>query len=288
MRVGQELCNDPALALHFGEAVDSSELSIAHAVGGARNIGDAVAQANRYAPLGIEVEADGTGDRFQLRRATGQLWLVDARRNPNDFPELTESAFARMTCTTRRLLGDRQAFGEVHFTHAEPAYRAEYERIFRAPLVFGSHWNALRIDEAVLSSFQFPSSPQYVTNVLRAHAEALLQKLESSHSTRNRVETLVLPLLHTGGVRMDSIAGQLGLSRQTLFRMLRVEGVSFEEVLDELRHRLALNYLSVHKVSVKQTARLVGYSDPAAFSRAFKRWTGSSPRLYMSRCMSSA
>src|SRR5437016_3860087 len=96
MRAGQELCNDPALALHFGEAVDASEISIAHCVGGAENFGDALSQGNRYAPLGIEVERDGTGDRFQLRRDAGQFWLVDARRHPNDFPELTESAFARM------------------------------------------------------------------------------------------------------------------------------------------------------------------------------------------------
>jgi AraC-like DNA-binding protein len=288
MRAGQELCHDPALALHFGEAVDGSEVSIAHAVGGAENLGDAVAQANRYAPLGVEVEGDGTGDRFQLRRDAGQLWLVDARRNPNDFPELTESTFARMMCTTRRLLGDRQAIQAVHVTHAEPAYRAEYERIFRVPVLFGSNWNALQFDEALLSTYQFPSSSRYVTRVMRSHAEALLQKLKSSQSTRDQVETLLMPLLPTGEVSMGVIAGKLCCSRQTLFRKLKAEGVTFERVLDELRHKLALNYLNANKASVKETARLVGYADPAAFSRAFKRWTGSSPRMYVSRCVSSA
>ena len=74
------------------------------------------------------------------------------------------------------------------------------------------------------------------------------------------------------------ISGRLGLSRQTLFRKLKAEGVTFEQVLDQLRHKLALQYLSGKKVSVNETAYLVGFSDPAAFSRAFKRWTGSSPR----------
>jgi AraC-like DNA-binding protein len=90
-------------------------------------------------------------------------------------------------------------------------------------------------------------------------------------------------MLQTGEVSIDAIAGTLGLSRQTLFRRLRSDGVTFEQVLDELRHKLALNYLGVNKASVKQTARLVGYSDPSAFSRAFKRWTGFSPRFYVSR-----
>src|SRR5437868_7128079 len=91
MRAGQELCEDPALALHFGEEVDASEISIAHAVGGAANFGDAVVQGNRYAPLAIEVELDRAVDRFQLCRTEGKLWLVDTRANPNAFPELTES-----------------------------------------------------------------------------------------------------------------------------------------------------------------------------------------------------
>ena len=82
---------------------------------------------------------------------------------------------------------------------------------------------------------------------------------------------------------MHQIADKLCCSRQTLFRKLKAEGVTFEQVLDELRHKLSLNYLNANKDSVKETARLVGYSDPAAFSRAFKRWTGSSPREYAAR-----
>ena len=83
---------------------------------------------------------------------------------------------------------------------------------------------------------------------------------------------------------MHLIADKLCCSRQTLFRKLKAEGVTFEQVLDELRRKLSLNYLNANKTSVKETARLVGYSDSAAFSRAFKRWTGFSPRVYVSRC----
>jgi AraC-like DNA-binding protein len=283
MRAGQELSNDPALALHFGEEVEASGISITHAMGGATNLVEAVTQGNRYAALAIEVEQDGTGDRFRLCRIDGQLWFVDARRNPNAFPELTESGFARMVCVTRRLTGGAPFVTAVHVTHAEPPYRAEYERIFRVPVTFESSRNALEIDEGILARCEFPSTPHYVTGVLRNHAEALLQKLERSQSIRDRVEQLLIPMLQTGKVSIEAIAGTLGLSRQTLFRRMRADGATFEYVLDELRHKLALNYLNVHKASVKQTARLVGYSDPSAFSRAFKRWTGVSPRVRVSR-----
>ena len=76
---------------------------------------------------------------------------------------------------------------------------------------------------------------------------------------------------------MRAIAGQLGLSRQSLFRKLKAEGATFEEVLDGLRHRLALRYLNGDGLSVKETAFRLGFSEPASFSRAFKRWTGTSP-----------
>jgi AraC-like DNA-binding protein len=283
MRVGQKLSNDPALALHFGEEVEGSEISITHAMGGATTLGDAVAHGNRYAALAVEVDQDGSGDRFRLCRIDGALWFVDARRNPNEFPELTESGFARMACTTRRMTGGAPLIAAVHVTHAEPSYRAEYDRIFRVPITFGSIRNAMQIDEALLSTCQFPAPSPYVTGVLREHADALLEKLDGSQSIREHVERLLIPTLETGEVRIDAIAGALGLSRQTLFRRLRTDGVTFEQVLDELRHRLALDYLGVRKMSVKQTARLVGYSDSSALSRAFKRWTGVSPRAYVSR-----
>ena len=120
-------------------------------------------------------------------------------------------------------------------------------------------------------------APSFVFGILSAHADALLKSLDGSKTLRGRVESLLMPILHTGDASIERIAGKLGLSRQTLFRKLRAEGVTFERVLDELRHTLALHYLRGQKVSANETAYLVGFSDPAAFSRAFKRWTGNRP-----------
>ena len=283
MKAGQVLCNDPALALHFGEAVDPSEISIMPSIGGFTTIDDAFAQMNRYSRLAVEVETVGNGDRMQLARSAGQLWYVDLRRNPNDFPELTESGFARMVCAVRRFMGSSRIFKSVHFTHPEPVYRAEYERIFQLPIEFGSDRNAIRLDEALVSSFRPPPSSPYVTSVLRQHADALLEQLDTTQSTRGCVESALSPTLPAGNACMDAVARKLGVSRQTLFRKLKAEGVTFEQVLDELRHTLALHYLCTSKLSVNRTAGLVGYSDATAFSRAFKRWTGSSPRVFVHR-----
>ena len=181
-----------------------------------------------------------------------------------------------MVCGPRRFLPKPYAL-EVHVTHAEPAHKAEYDRIFQCPVVFESHWNAIRIDVAMTHE-RVALQPRYVFGVLSERADALLKSLQSSKTFKGRVESLLMPILHTGEASIDKVAGQMAMSRQTLFRRLKAEGVTFAAVLDGLRHRLALDYLSGRKVSVNETAYLVGFSEPAAFSRAFKRWTGMSPK----------
>lgn len=275
MRAGKELCNDPALALHYGETSDMSQISVVGLLGlASETMAEAFQQLNRYGRLVIEF--DGGPDRFRIARERGGVWIVDNRENANEFPELTESTFARMICGPRQF-GVAQVAKAVHVTHPAPAYRDEYARIYGAPVTFDGDWNAMQIDETAMFH-RIAAQPRYVFGILSEHADALLKELESSKTTRGRVESLLMPVLHKGDVGMEAIADKLALSRQTLFRKLKAEGTTFEKVLDGLRHKLALHYLSGRKVSVNETAYLVGFSDPAAFSRAFKRWTGTSPR----------
>jgi AraC-like DNA-binding protein len=277
MRIAREMTGDPALALHYGEEVDLGDLSITGLIMNAsETMGEAFIQMNRFGRLAIEVEGVGAGEgRFVIVNDERGSWIVDTRANPNDFPELTEVTFARMCCHPRRFL-PRSHFLEMHVTHPEPPYRAEYDRIFQCPIVFNAEWNAWRRDPD-LSSFRVQLHPKYVFGVLSEKAEALLRELENARTARGRVESLLMPILHTGEIGMDTIATRMAVSRQTLFRRLKAEGVTFETILDELRHRLAIHYLGGRKASVNETAYLVGFSDPAAFSRAFKRWTGKSP-----------
>ncbi|HEX6376684.1 MAG TPA: AraC family transcriptional regulator [Allosphingosinicella sp.] len=94
---------------------------------------------------------------------------------------------------------------------------------------------------------------------------------------RAEVERRLEPLLASGDVGIDRVARDLGYSRQTLYRRLKAEGITYEQLLDRLRRRLALRLVREQGLPVKEAAYRLGFSDPAAFSRAFKRWTGSSP-----------
>jgi len=279
MRTAKELTGDAALALHYGEAMDLSELSVVGLIARAsETMIEAFAQLNRYGRLVVEVEGVGSEDRFQMRKDAEGLWLVDTRRNANEFPELTESTFARMICGSREFGdGSRPFVKAVRVTHPRPAHAAEYDRILAAPVTFDASENAMLVDE-VWQDFKVARASRYAFGIFSEHAEKLLAELENAKTVRGQVEAHAIPLLHTGELGIDLIAGRMGLSRQTLYRKLKAEGVTFETVMDDLRHRMALHYLDGQKVSVNETAYLVGFSEPSAFSRAFKRWTGYSPR----------
>ncbi|MFL6256304.1 MAG: AraC family transcriptional regulator [Pyrinomonadaceae bacterium] len=286
LKAGIDLCNEPALALLFGEAVRLQDISLVGLIGVAfDNVESVRRQVNRYAPLTLDADDGRTADAAEFVHENGDVWLKSTSDIYIANPLLTEAAFARSVCGARALAASMPNFANlsfpkaIRFTHAEPSYRAEYDRIFGVPLFFNSHMNALQVDEALLK-MKLPRTNPYLSEVLSTRAEELLKSLEMSKTMRGRVENLLIPILHTGEASMDMIAIRLGLSRQTLFRKLKAEGITFEKVLDDLRHKLALHYLNGKKVPVNQTAYLVGFSEPAAFSRAFKRWTGSSPRMF--------
>lgn len=273
-RAGQEMTGEPALALKFPEATRFEQISIVGLIcQAADTMGGALKQLNRFSRLVVEVDGVSDGPRFQLTPRNGELWLED--RCAEDFPELIEAALARFTCEMTRHYPDFTFALAVHLTRPRPAHAAEYERVLRAPVTFGAAWNALRIEPSWLNlAIHRPN--RYAFGMFNGHADALLASLEESKTTRGRVEALLIPLLHTGELAMGAVATALGLSRQTLYRRLKAEGVSFDQVLDDLRRRMAETYLE--KLSVNETAYLVGFSETSAFSRAFKRWTGASPR----------
>jgi AraC-like DNA-binding protein len=275
MQAAKAATGDPALALNFGQAVQVADISIVGLIGQASTtMLEAFEQLNRYVRLIVDIELDGA-DRFVLKRDSLGLWFTDMRANPNTFPELTESAFSHVIAAPRRS-GFPEWIKEVRVTHPRPAHAEDYDRVFRASVLFASDRNALRMEESIVTR-PVGILPRYAFGVLTEHADALLRDLESAATTRGRVESLLMPVLHKGEANMDAIAEKLGISRQTLYRNLKEENATFEQVLDELRHQLALEYLRARKTTVNETAYLVGFSDSAAFSRAFKRWTGKSP-----------
>lgn len=284
MKAAIEASNDPAFALRYGADSDFRKYSVVGLIAYASTtMAEALEEMNRYTRLVVEFDGGG-GPRFRTIARDGGFWLEDLRLNPNDFPEMTETTFSRFICGSRRDFPQAVFALEAHVTHAPPLHAGDYEKIWGVPVRFGASSNAIRMNP-VWPTIRIQNESRYAFGVLTAHADRLLEALDQVSTMRGRVERLLLASLHKGDATIDDVAARLGLSRQTLYRRLREEGATFETVLDDLRHRLALDYLGGRKVSVNEAAYLVGFSEPAAFSRAFKRWTGKTPSEFRQSAM---
>ncbi|MFD1191374.1 AraC family transcriptional regulator [Phenylobacterium conjunctum] len=280
VRAAKAASADPALPLAFSAETNFEAFSIVGLIClAAPTMGEALAELSRYRRLIAEVDAGGDEARFQLVPDADGLWLEDRRPDPNAFPELTEAAFARFACEFARRNGDTPFILEVQVTHPRPDHARAYDAIFKVPVTFGAARNALRIDPAWLS-LPTANPNRYVFGVFNERAERLLAELEAQGSVRSRLESLLITQMHRGAVSMAASAKALGMSQATLRRRLSAEDASFEAVLDALRRDMAQAYLSDGRLSVNETAYLLGFSDPSAFSRAFKRWTGKAPRTW--------
>jgi AraC-like DNA-binding protein len=121
----------------------------------------------------------------------------------------------------------------------------------------------------------------YLLGVLTRHADEFMADRAPRHdSFRVRVERLALQALPRSVPTARQIAARLGVGERTFARRLAAEGASFRQVLDELRRDLALSYLADPELTLSEIAYLLGYAEQSAFTSAFRRWTGQSPRRY--------
>ncbi|HTE40273.1 MAG TPA: AraC family transcriptional regulator [Steroidobacteraceae bacterium] len=277
LQVAADLCADPAIALKFGESVRLEDISIVGLIGlASATMEEGREQLNRFARLMIDAEGSAP-EMMELTRDAEGVWMELRSPTMTASPVLVEAAFARFVCGVTRT--GRRFPNAIHFAHAEPPYRDQYDLIFKVPMVFSSARNALLIDEEFLA-IKLPPSNRYVFGLLCQRAEALLSELKASQTMRARVEAMLMPILHKGDIGMATIAKQLAMSPSTLYRRLSSEGAQYETVIDELRRTMAVAFLDAGKTSVNEIAYLVGFSEAGAFSRAFKRWTGKSPIEY--------
>ena len=223
----------------------------------------------------------GGQDRFELLQAHGEVWIVDHALPPDGNYFGIEASFARFVSEFRRTFPNTPFALELEVTYGPPPHADEYPEIFRIPVRFEASRNALRIDPSWLGTdTEFEPGNRYAFGVFTQHADALLEDLGNANTTRAMVEAQILPDLHKGSLSMDEVGRNLGISRQTLYRRLKEESVTFAEVHDDLRQRMARDYLTTRKVSVNETAYLLGFSEASSFVRAFKRWTGQSPTAF--------
>jgi AraC-like DNA-binding protein len=153
---------------------------------------------------------------------------------------------------------------------------AELQSSIGCPLRFNEGETRLVLSRAALER-PVVAPNQGLFAYLERHAEALQARVRASASIASRVRELLTLCLREGEPDQGAVARQLAVSERTLQRRLQDEGVTFAGLLDEVRADLSRMYLGDPQLAVFEIAFLLGYSEPSAFNRAFRRWTGQTP-----------
>ncbi|MDX1451688.1 MAG: AraC family transcriptional regulator [Oleiphilaceae bacterium] len=265
---------DAAIGLRIGNEVKPEQLSIiAQALLQSESLHQGLSQYIRFMRLVNEAVSLSLSVGNQEARLD---FLIDpAGYHRSEVERTVAAAVAR----ARYAMGDTITVNEVHFAHPNPGYVDVYHDVFRAPVRFDRPVTALIFDKRLLAKGPSKRNP-YVYQALVHHAEGLLKKLKPKENTEDALRDYIRTHLAQDQLDVESAAENLHMSRHTLYRKLKKAGLSFQGLVEEVRQQQALSLLQRKEISVSEVAFLLGFSELSAFSRAFKRWTGSSPAQF--------
>ena len=272
----QKASNDPDLGLHAALAYEVGDYDVAeYCAAASPTVRGALEAICRYSRLLSDVarhsfEVDG--DRARLCFDSD----IPLPRASIDYTTGMVFTSSKNWLAGTEIIHERV----IWFQYDEPADTSTHRLVFEdTPIVFGAPRNAIQFRASDLE-LPIPSANPKLHRILQAHAEAALGERPSDQSTTRRVRELIVETLPCGTTSIEEIASQLEVSRRTLLRRLAAEDTTFKDLLDDTRRGLAMEYLSDGALGASEVALLLGYSQPTAFHRAFKRWTGLTPEGY--------
>jgi AraC-like DNA-binding protein len=220
-------------------------------------------------------------------RIEGDWAFFEREHDPNVPPGLQTiwgDTFLTVFCYNRRRWMP-QATGELRawLSYPEEPHHRELRELVSGPITFNASFNRHCIPVWELD-LQMGGHDPHLLSLAEAQLERQAAQAAQQGRTQDAAElvrNLLLAQLHQG-VSIDRIARELHVSVRTLRRRLDALGVTFQRLLEEVRHRRAVEYLTHTEDAIESVAERLGYVDPSNFRRAFRRWTGLPPTAYRS------
>lgn len=264
----------PALSLRIAQGIRAHHFGVvAYAALACATLGDALQRLERYHasvydvnPAQVQPMAQGLCIEWGVERGRPGA-LVD------------ETAVASLVQLARDMTGQPLPVTMVGFVNAAPADKAPYERFFGGPVLFDQPTTRLVLDLKLLALPLRKSDPGLLA-LLDQQAERMLREVAMPASVPAPVEVwraTLVSLIRQGQTSLADLASSHHMSARSLQRRLAEQGSSFQVLLDDTRHRLALGYLRDPALELAEIALLLGYSEQSAFTRAFRHWTGLAP-----------
>jgi AraC-like DNA-binding protein len=169
---------------------------------------------------------------------------------------------------------------EVRFSHRKPKDIGPFRQFFRAPLRFDAEQNGVLFPAECLKHPVDNADPE-----LRRLLQKQVDVLEASHNEDfpDQVRRVLRTALLTGHAKADQVAALFSMHTRTLNRRLKTAGTSFQEIADQGRYEIAQQMLESSELELVQIALALDYADASAFTRAFRRWSGTTPSVWRAK-----
>jgi AraC-like DNA-binding protein len=273
------LSGDPDLGLRAAGTIERGEFSaLEYAASTATDAREALQTIARY----MHLINDALTIRIEVQDEVAAISLDSAVVLPRAAEAFEVAAFFAAFRHRAPEVVEKLSF-DLMLTHEAPEDASAYRDFFseRATIHFGAPFCGWTFPASVLDMRVAEADP-HLHELIRKHADMLLQELPRAESFTARVRELITEGLAGGKAGVADAASALHVSQRTLARRLDEEGTSFKELTDQVRRSLALRYVGQTDLAFSEIAFLLGFSQVSAFHRAFKRWTDQTPREYRS------
>ena len=263
----KELVRDEGFFLYIGSVLDPIPLSIKYIISNSSDNWERINYVLRYLRLICEAY---------------RMALIEQEDNAEIYCHVSPSHY--QTVSTVQMVmsnivgGLKATYQEginiirINFQQEHPGYDQLYRDFFKTPIWFNQTENSVVFQKDVLSMMH--SGQPYLQEVLIQHADRLLKELDVSKEFSNAISKIIIENLHTGNINIRLVERAVNMSRQTIYRRLKSENISFSTLLDEIRKERATEYLKTKTMKIEEIAFLLGYSETSAFNHAFRRWFG--------------
>jgi len=270
-----EYVNDPHFGLHMGEFAETRSWSIlGYMMMNCKNLGEALEKSRRYSRV--------IGNFIETREEPKLNKIKLIFFTPPHTPEMSRHCFDTSISSSVRMMRSLTGVDinplEITFTCAEPGSRSEYERFFQCPVLFGQEDNSITLDISLINT-SIPMASPGLLLYFEKYAENFLVELDQKNEHTRAVTKIILARLDDDDMSINKVAKEMSVSVRTLQKRLEKEGIAFSDLYKDIRQRLAQKYLR-ENYTVEQITYLLGFSEPSVFRKAFKKWSGITPREY--------
>jgi AraC-like DNA-binding protein len=272
LNIAADALKDDFLGFHLAREFEPREVGLVYyVIASSSTLAEAMSKTERYCRLVNE----GIAVRFKVNHSTViALDSVDFDRQL-DRQQIEFWAFG-MVRICRLLTGIRIAPLQLRLMHLRDVVPDELRSFLGCDIEFGANSDEMILPKAT-AVLPLVNADTHLNTLLTAYAEDALAHRHAA-PIRSKVERAIAPLLPHGKATVSEVACELGISQRTLARLLSAEGLTFSAILQQFRLDLAKAYITHRDLSISQIAWLLGYGEVSAFTNAFRRWTGTTPR----------